>query len=213
MPSNKKSQSRALTAAPKKRSYRIGSTEITPLNVYHVPDIHPDTFGPWMNEADKIAWLDEATGLPCIIRRARSGYLSGYVGIDPRHPLFALDHEAVPADLDIEVHGGLSYSEACDEEGDEATSVCHVHAPDVSELLWWFGFDCNQAYDLVPERGPNGYLGAENGPIYRDEAYVFQQCTNLAAQLHAIAAGEPKPDLKDPPPPIGLAPHKMRGRL
>ena len=38
--------------------------------------------GPWLAEPDKEQFADEATGLPCLIRRSpTSGALCGYVGV------------------------------------------------------------------------------------------------------------------------------------
>lgn len=185
--------------------------------------------------ADKLAWKDEATGYECIIiRDTRDGYLRGFVGVDPAHPLYGFEHEAVPADLDIEVHGGLTYSAQC-ERGpspaprllQEARSICHVqirpavyapaanatdHRPEHDDA-WWFGFQCNQVYDKVPGRVGDRmpFLAAETGTTFRDESYVFGQVVDLAAQLRAIADGRPKPVRTGaPPPPLGLDPKKAR---
>lgn len=84
--------------------------------------------------ADKLAWNDQATGLECIIiRDTRVGYLRGFVGIDSSHPLYGFEHEAVPAELDLEVHGGITYSAMCERGpsptprlAQEARTVCHV---------------------------------------------------------------------------------------
>ncbi len=44
--------------------------------------------GQWDSEPDKKQWLDEATGLPCLIVRQReAGHLCGYVGVPKSHPL------------------------------------------------------------------------------------------------------------------------------
>jgi hypothetical protein len=44
--------------------------------------------GPWQEEPDKIQWLDDATGLPCLVVRNDWGTLCGYVGVGPGHPLY-----------------------------------------------------------------------------------------------------------------------------
>lgn len=204
------SRSRALVAVQTKPpTYWFGENEIAPLEVFRVPEVHPSGRGPWVPEADKISWIDAATGLPCIIRRAKAGFLSGYVGVEPHHPLHGFDRRALPHALDIEVHGGLTYSSPCDENGEPARSVCHIPSVGISDRIWWFGFDCNHSYDLVPKQRDAGFLGAENGRVYRDEAYVYHQCTNLASQLHAIGEGKPKPDQSEPPPPTGLDPYRL----
>ncbi|AGH50178.1 hypothetical protein G432_12285 [Sphingomonas sp. MM-1] len=214
------------------RGYATRDGVIPAAEIYFVDGLRPAGEGVWLGEADKVAWRDETTGYECIMLRAtRGGYLSGYVGVPRDHPLWGWEHGAVGPDLGVEVHGGLTYSRIC-EDGpsperrlvEEARRICHVptlpsqyepvihatgHRPgDVH--AWWFGFDCNHAYDLVPEadRQPQPFLGAEVGAEYRDDAYVIQEILNLAAQLRAVADGVPAPPRQGPPlPPIGLDPH------
>ena len=76
---------------------RFGSPEIASLTVYHVPDLSPKIPGPWRGEADKIAWTDPTTGMACIIRRSAHGHLCGYVAVEPEHPLYGFDADALPA--------------------------------------------------------------------------------------------------------------------
>lgn len=185
---------------------------------YSVPSRHPTGDGPWKIEADKIAWTDPVTGLGCIIRREPQGHLAGYCGVEAGHPLYGYEWSAIPADLDIDVHGGISYSAACDRSGPEATSVCHTpiggsHGPGAE--IWWFGFECDQVTDLVPSLMKNDARDSRLADgvrrEYRDEAYVYGQVTDLAGQLHAIANEIPKPPRTSPsPPPIGLDPDRGR---
>lgn len=178
--------------------------------------------------ADKVAWRDVATGHDCImLREPQDGYLRGFVGVEPGHPLYGFEHDAVPPDLGIEVHGGLTYSAICQDGPsprprliDEVRQICHVpvgYAPVVNatdhrpghDRAWWFGFDCNHVYDLVPgdRRDHERFLGHETGAVLRDEGYVYDQVVDLAAQLRAIADGEPKPPrIGAAPPPLGLDP-------
>lgn len=65
--------------------------------------------GPWQSEPDKRQWRDEATGLPCLIVRGPSGALCGYVGVPATHPLHGKEYDAA----DVEVHGGLTFSDHC----------------------------------------------------------------------------------------------------
>lgn len=204
-------------------SYRFGDTVVNDVIVYHVADRHPDGDGPWEDEADKTAWIDEASGLPCIIRRSKHhGALEGFVAVPRGHDLFGFDHAAL-APLGIIVHGGLNYSEPCQENELEAVSVCHVEPiwrpiaepvsgsqVDVDEDLWWLGFSCDHSYDYVPKshRHPNppNHLahGHDIPQTYRDEAYVHRQVVQLAAQLKALGDGDEMPAITFPPPPIGL---------
>lgn len=209
-------------------TYHAKDHTIPNAQVFFVPDDRPDQDGPWLGEADKVAWCDMDTGYECIMLREPSGgYLGGYVGVPETHPLYGFDHQAIPCDLGIAVHGGLSYSNACDDGPSpersyvvvEARRICHpremrylptrhageyrVENPDA----WWFGFACNHLYDRIPGDGGNrrGFMAAETEAEYRDDAYVIREIAILAAQLKAISDGESAPARKGPRlPPIGL---------
>ncbi|RYD68271.1 MAG: hypothetical protein EOP58_01080 [Sphingomonadales bacterium] len=208
----------------------LAGTDIMPVEVYHVRDRHPSGDGPWSAEADKVSWIDPDTGLPCIMRRGNDGALCGYVGVGPDHPLAGVGEEALPHDPPIIVHGGIDYASPCEEYEPQEVSVCHIRVPrqvsgrssasvnppfdartmvaltKLPDEVWWFGFSCNQPYDLVPkDRHHVRALGLENGRVYRDERYVVRETSNLAAQLHAIGEGQPMPELKGERPPVGLA--------
>jgi hypothetical protein len=102
--------------------------------------------GPWDDEPDKAVWVDEATGLDCMIHRNRIGALCGYVGVGPDHPLHGQDRD----DMDVEVHGGLTYSARCQEDAPENDGLCHVPEPGRPDDVWWFGFDCLHLLDTAP---------------------------------------------------------------
>jgi hypothetical protein len=140
--------------------------------------------GEWDREPDKMQWVDEATGLPCLIHRGRFGAWCGYVGVSETHPVYECDHEAV----DIAVHGGLTFSSHCDPQHDEATGrgICHVPAPGEPDNVWWLGFDCAHCFDFSPGipklvadvRGDSGL-----SETYRNMAYAREQTRLLAQQL------------------------------
>lgn len=192
---------------------RFGS-EVVPVDrIYRVPALRPAGEGPWTREADKIAWVDAATGLGCIIRRAEwGGNLCGYVAVGPGHPLFGYQ-AAAAANVGIRVHGGIDYAKACD-DGPENISVCHVPSlSDVSGQLWWLGFSCDKPYDHMPRQpagtGQHAGLAGVVEREYRDEAYVFGQCTALAAQLAAIGEGRSPSDAGPSTcPPVGMDPSR-----
>jgi hypothetical protein len=217
--------------------YPIGHRTIVADAAYYLGDDKVAGRSGRLGSADKIAWRDPASGYECIImRKTRNGPLSGYVGIPPGHPLFAFDCDAVPADLEIEVHGGLSYSAICNEGPSphrhlirEAHTICHVpagperyaaiehateyRADQAHEKAWWFGFACDQVYDALPSTPAHSarFLERETGAATRDEDYVYDQVVDLAAQLRAIGDGRPKPERKGAtPPPLGLDPDKAR---
>ena len=128
--------------------------------------------GPWDGEPDDVRWRDEASGLPCIaLRHPRRGHWCGYVGIPAGHPSHGKDWSDV--DEHYSVHGGLTYSGACDSE----FGVCHVPEPGETDDFWWFGFDCAHWRDLAPA------VGDPLDEEYRSIGYVRRQCSGLAAQL------------------------------
>lgn len=235
MPRKKKTINQAVVPVePRDIARRMGD-EVVPVDaVYHDRQVHPVGAGPWQNEADKIAWTDRATGYPCIIRRSPGGgHLCGYVGVPRSHPLYGFQVRATRG-LGIDVHGGIFYAEECQHHESEIRSVCHVprgggaaagtrrekivfenNAARRGDDAWWLGFECNQTYDVVPRsRAPHRgdqLLDGVTERVYRDEAYVFQECTRFAAQLEAIDAGRP-PEESVPTRagPLGYDPHKSR---
>jgi len=103
--------------------------------------------GPWNNEEDHGVWVDQATDLDCMVNRGPSGALCGYVGVGPDHPYYGKHYmELEDDDIDVEVHGGLTYSASCEEGGE----ICHVPAEGREHDIWWFGFDCAHFMDVAP---------------------------------------------------------------
>ena len=158
--------------------------------------------GPWESEPDKEQFADEATGLPCLVKRSPfGGNLCGYVGVSEGHPWFGKDYGDVPA----EAHGGLTFAAFC-QEGDEAHTICHVPGPGEPDRVWWLGFDCGHAWDVSPAMearyrdltwGPTSMPGTS----YKTVAYVKTECARLAEQAAAAAGtdGPPaSPALPDP---------------
>lgn len=141
--------------------------------------------GAWDSEPDKLQFSDPATGLPCLIVRAHSGSLCGYVGVVEGHPAFGKDYEKV----DVDVHGGLTYSGFCQHTSDERTGVCHVPGTGDPEQVWWLGFDCAHYGDLPPAY--SYFEGVVRTPDeeYRDVDYVRRQCAQLANQLSGMPKG------------------------
>lgn len=191
--------------------------------------------GPWADEPDKMQWQDEKTGLPCLIVRNSqgSGALCGYVGVPPGHRLHGKLYndriEGAPCgdscgddyhyqcriDGAINVHGGITFSNACAAGMDESTHICHVAGPGEPDHVWWFGFDCSHAGDVSPRmnatlrdiraRNPDKFdsplrqimrevqpaiddlaVGAF-GETYKPIEYVKIEVRSLAEQLAALA--------------------------
>jgi hypothetical protein len=101
--------------------------------------------GEWLHEPDKLQYLDEVTGLPClIIRNCYSGHLCGYVGVLESHPWFGREYDEMDS---IEVHGGLTFSDRCSPNETPEQGICYIVEPGESAVVWWLGFDCAHSCD------------------------------------------------------------------
>lgn len=213
----------------------IGGDLVKVDAIYHVPSVHPKAEGPWTAEADKVAWVDGMSGLACIIRRKPgSGVLGGYVAVPPGHPLFGWQPEALLG-LGLQVHGGtISYAASCERTAPEEVSICHTVTHPVPEQrlfandaalgldpgdhgddAWWFGFECDQPYDVRPGVGRDhaapSALDGVNRREYRDMGYVHRECVRLAAQLGSIGEGrDPAAAIVDAGGAVGYDPRRAR---
>lgn len=134
------------------------------------------TAGEWQSEPDKIQWTDEATGLPCIIKRNDHGSWCGYVGVPEGHKLFGKDFMETES---LSVHGGITYTDFCTKE-DPEHGICHIPGPGEPDRVWWLGFDCAHAGDYVPAFADTmKRLGGK----YRNLSYVKAETARLAKQL------------------------------
>lgn len=149
--------------------------------------------GPWDREPDKIQWKDAETGLPCLIVRNTLGNLCGYVGVDSSHPWHGIDYGQCFKRCDetwcghrpdsmIEVHGGLTYADACQTK-DRERGICHIPEAGEPDDVWWFGFDCAHSGDLMPYEA----LRSPGRGIYRSVEYVKHEVAKLAKQLAEVA--------------------------
>lgn len=164
-----------------------------PIRTWTFPEARPKTAGPWSTEPDKAQWVDEATGLDCLIVRNHGGALCGYVGLPPGHPLHGLDYDEAHERADIDVHGGLTFADRCQKGDEDGWHICHVPEPGRPAEVWWLGFDCAHFGDISP-RHEQDYRDAGidktawgHSETYKDFGYVQAEVTRLAAQL-AIAA-------------------------
>ncbi len=139
--------------------------------------------GPWDDEPDKLTWRTKS-GLPGMIVRAElTGSLCGYAAVPPGHPWhgrFFTDPDIL---MRISVHGGLTYSEACQGR------ICHSASAGEEDDVWWFGFDCAHAFDLAPALMANSGLPRavfHSYGVYRGVPYVRGEVESLAKQLSTI---------------------------
>lgn len=147
--------------------------------------------GPWDDEPDKIVWVDEGTDLDCMIVRNHLGAFCGYVGAPKGHPWFGFGYSECMTDCgeewchhtlegSLRVHGGITYTAVCQEQGD----VCHTPRRGRPHDVWWIGFDCAHGGDYIPGLIPSG--GNFPGEIYRDLDYVVSQVELLAEQCKPL---------------------------
>lgn len=134
--------------------------------------------GPWDGEPDRVDFRH--AGFACLLLRNHHGAWCGYVGVPPGHP----DHGQPYDLLDVDCHGGLTYSDKCDDQ-----HICHVSAPGEPEPLWWFGFDCGHFRDLMPgmvftlRRIGITHDVHDMEETYRDLAYARAEVEQLAEQF------------------------------
>lgn len=165
--------------------------------------------GPWQHEPDRIEWRDGDYTL--LMLRNRHGAWCGYVGVHPGHPWHGDDYSREHDDhycedddctahlvADIEVHGGITFSEACMKpRGDEdrRSLVCHTRAPGEPDDVWWVGFDCLHFMDIGPALeatiraayAKDGSVRPEiedpfGAPTYKTLAYATAEVESMLAQ-------------------------------
>lgn len=166
------------------------------IRTWTFPERRPATSGPWDDEPDKAQWVDEATGLDCLIVRNRLGALCGYVGLPPGHRLHGVDYYDAEDAADLHVHGGLTFADRCQEGAEDGPGVCHVPEPGRPAEVWWLGFDCAHAGDLSPglqedlaKAGVDtSWRSGMFADVYRDFGYVQGQVTDLARQLAVVTS-------------------------
>jgi hypothetical protein len=139
--------------------------------------------GPWHHESDRVEWTH--AGLPCLAARSELGGMwCGYVAVPPGHPLHGKHHD----DVDVDVHGGLTYADRCQGH------ICHVPQPGEPDDVWWFGFDCGHAWDIMPALdartrayGLRPLYELFGDVTYKTVDYVQAETNRLAEQLAAEA--------------------------
>ena len=133
--------------------------------------------GIWDGEPDLLEF--KVFGYECRAERHDTmGHWCGYIQVGALHPWHALNYD----DVDVDVHGGLTFSEN-----------------------GWFGFDCAHAGDLVPKM--HALTGGHYlGETYRDLGFVVGQLIELAKQAYkaegygvqdTVCSGEDSQDGQD----------------
>jgi len=136
--------------------------------------------GPWDSEPDRLDFIH--AGFSCLLLRSHVGAWCGYVGVPETHPAFGKDYD----DVEVEVHGGLTYMGLCRE------SICHVPIPGMPEKVWWLGFDMIHSHDYAPGLFRNSQLfemfGDSGSPkgIYHNINDAQAEVCKLAEQLRKL---------------------------
>ncbi len=73
-----------------------------------------------------------------------NGYANGYVAVPPNHPWFGKKYD----DLDVRVHGGVTYSAPVDNVITDGAEYLWG-ASGVPSGWWVFGFDTNHCHDTM----------------------------------------------------------------
>lgn len=153
--------------------------------------------GPWVAEPDLIKF--RYLGLTCLILRSffkehdayiSGGSLNGYCEVPKNHPLYnsMLESDVIYDKFDIDVHGGLTFSDKNPDDG-----------------FFMIGFDCAHFNDITPSfknfmdndpfsKKMNDNLAKLNiSPLkktYKDIDFVTEQCKSMAKQLMDQCKGE-----------------------
>lgn len=144
----------------------------------HVVDRAGWPAGPWDGEPDRMQWAH--AGLACLALRNSGGYWCGYVGVPAGHVALGVEKE------DFDVHGGITYGPSLCEG-----IICHVPEPGMPHDVMWLGFDCAHCDDYYPAINRGFSAELHIGGKYRDVAYIRKETERLAAQVAAMASGEP----------------------
>jgi hypothetical protein len=110
-------------------------------------------------------WVTEA-GLIAQVVATPMGHRCGYVGVPAGHPMFGKHYD----DVEVAVHGGLTYSE--EDEG-----------------LWCFGYDCahwDDAKDpaLISDEHKKVFMNwPDTGGTIKTLDFCVAECESLAKQL------------------------------
>jgi hypothetical protein len=124
--------------------------------------------GEWDNEPDRVDFIH--AGFSCFIMRNTLGNWCGYVGVPKEHPHYEKSYN----DVDVDVHGGLTYADKC------MGHICHIPAPGMPDDVWWLGFDTAHSGDSGPSKMMNRF---DFGGTYKNMAYVTNETKKLAEQL------------------------------
>lgn len=130
---------------------------------------------------DDVLARGEHAGFEWMVIHNGIGYRCGYVKLPPSHPWFG----KADSDLDVSVHGGITFS--------EHDVACGAGGPDDG---YWIGFDCAHGFDAPDPTLPNtrfdNMLASTFQKLYGDseirtQEYVEAECRSLCDQAAAAS--------------------------
>ena len=133
-------------------------------------EIDPELADIVNKEGDFEEWIDPYSNYMCrISRNLHFQTWNGYVRLPKEHPCFGKGYD----DIDVNVHGGLTYSD----------SYFPTHTNNTPDGYWWLGFDTGHAWDRQPRIFIHfpPYHFREN--VYRDKDYMIKEVTELVKRL------------------------------
>lgn len=122
-----------------------------------------------INHPKSVLSKGEHAGYQFITVHNGYGFRCGYVRVPLGHPWHGKDYN----DIEADVHGGLTFSEAdtpCNERGDDDA--------------YWVGFDCahyGDAQDLTLLPDTKSHFGIPGGSV-KTQAFVDNECRKLCEQ-------------------------------
>lgn len=102
------------------------------------------------------------------------GWGNGYVAIPKGHPLYEMDYDSIHRKTDIEIHGGLTFSE---------NSI--IGQPEETKGMWIIGFDCAHLGD-TPETCPQEFVEAEAQRLLEQVLAVTKESMDRAEAKEAM---------------------------
>ena len=134
---------------------------------------------PWLDEPNVKQWSYQTLDL-VVVRNALYGNLCGFVKLPKGHRDYGKDWSELFRFYHI--HGGLDFSGRCIYH-----LPCVRYLEPIGEQVWYIGFSCNSAKDIVPKEIYKTAFCYRNLPSYKDFAFVSREAEKLADQVIARA--------------------------
>ena len=111
-------------------------------------------------------------GYKAVILYVGDSHHCGYIGVTKDHSLYWKHYDDILC-ADIEVHGGLTFSE---------DSISEDFPAD--DNLWWLGFDCAHYGDKTNSVISRDFV--ERGGIFRDKDFCVKELHSMSRQMKEL---------------------------